>query len=439
MDVLKQVLTALQESYVRVGMPKTVAVAVSGGADSVALLFLLKTLTDLYPIQLICCHVNHGLRDESSEEALFVQSLCETWHIPFHARALSLQITSNIEETARKARYAALWDMAKDTGAEMIATGHHQEDQAETVLMHLMYGAGGRGLAGMKEFNRGIWRPLLQVSKEDLKAMLNEQQVPWREDKTNQSNIFIRNAIRNTVLPQMHSLYPDVTSRMAQTAAILSAQEDMLDNWTAAWLKTNALMQGDVCWCDKAALLVEDIALQRKIVRKLAGYYKLSLGFVHVEKLLKDINSSLIVKINLPMEHWAYTTHTKVHFLPPRPIAWPLGSISFSSPAYLLGDGLFTQAFDADMIQGAVLRVRQRGDFIQPMGQQGKQSLKQYMVNRKIDQPFRDIWPVLAKGNQVLWVIGYGPSQAAAISNKTINAVFAQYNGMLPDYRNGEK
>ena len=91
------------------------------------------------------------------------------------------------------------------------------------------------------------------------------------------------------------------------------------------------------------------------------------------------------------------------------------------------------------MIQGAVLRVRQRGDFIQPMGQQGKQSLKQYMVNRKIDQPFRDIWPVLAKGNQVLWVIGYGPSQAAAISNKTINAVFAQYNGMLPDYRNGEK
>lgn len=430
-------LSVLQDSYLRVGKPESIAVAVSGGADSVALLFSLKKLSETHPIKLYCCHVNHGLRAQSDEEAFYVKTLCADWNIPYFQRSLELHVAANIEENARNARYAALWDMAKTVGAKIIATGHHQEDQAETVLMHLMYGAGGRGLSGMKEFNLGIWRPFLSIAKYNLVALLREHDISWREDESNQNNDFTRNAIRNSLMPRMDALYPGVSGKITQTASILQAQEDMLDSHVAKWLDTHAFMCGDLCWCNKKALVVEHIAMQRKIVRKLAEYFRVTLNFTQVEHVLQAAYPDAISKTNLPLEHWAYSTHTKLHILPPRALQWPLGNIKFSYPAYELGDGLFTQAFDADMIQGAVLRTRQAGDIIQPIGQKGTQSLKQYMVDRKVDQPFRDIWPVLAIDNHVLWVIGYGVSQLGAITARTTNTVFACYTDTLPDKRFG--
>lgn len=439
MDVFDEVFSVLEESYLRIGTPGRVAVAVSGGADSMALLLLMAKLRNVHSFQMVCLHVDHGLRSESTKDAAFVKDVCEQWNIPFDQRELSLQSTSNIEAAAREGRYHALRAMAHAFGADVIATAHHAQDQAETVLMHLMYGAGGRGLSGMRELQDDIWRPLLPVSKEKLLAVLKESKAAWREDESNHWNHYTRNALRNIVFPQLNNIYPGCTARIVQTADILLHQENLLEETAKTWLQENGFVQGDVCWCDRKALLQQNLAMKRHIVLQIAKHLNIPLQYEHVQQVLQQIEIEKIQTVNLPMNSSALITSKRLHIVCQNAMHWPLGIIRYEQPAYLLGDGCFTQTFDADMIQGAVLRTRRTGDVFSPLGQQGSQSLKQYMMDRKLDRPFRDIWPVLALGHQILWVVGYGASRAAAVTENTKKAVYAVYHGILPDKRqNGE-
>lgn len=410
--------------------------AVSGGADSTALLLALHTLRETYGVHITCVHVDHGLRSSSSGDAAFVQRLADSLHIPCFIRRVTVIPFGSVEAQAREARYAALRQIAAQEGIGCIATAHHRQDQAETMLMHLMYGAGTGGLCGIREWANGLWRPFLHVDESALKAYLLGRGQTWRTDETNTDQAFMRNRIRLKLLPEMAAMYPVFATKMGETASILADEDTAWREMAEQWLSSNGLAAHGLYWIDRCAFATTSIALRRRILLILAEKADVKLSFSSIERVLAAVSDRGISTVNLPGDAKAYLTAKRIHFLHDTGKRdWPIGNIRWSAPALQMGDGCFTQAFDADKIKGAVLRTRLPHDIIMPLGQEGRQTLKQYMIDKKIDRPFRDSWPVYALGSEVLWVIGVGASQRAALGRETKNAVFAVYDGVLPDGR----
>ncbi|MEE3122830.1 MAG: tRNA lysidine(34) synthetase TilS, partial [SAR324 cluster bacterium] len=175
---------------------------VSGGLDSIALLHLFHQLSRLYYWQLDVLHFHHGIRIESDEEADFVRELAHRLVLEFHLRETkSLQVgTSSFQEKARDWRRGEALKLREEIGADFIATAHHADDQLETWLMKWLRGAHLSGLQGMSSANPPFIRPLLDFSKDELKKFLQEEELEWREDASNQDSKYLRNRVRNELL-----------------------------------------------------------------------------------------------------------------------------------------------------------------------------------------------------------------------------------------------
>ena len=440
--LFEKLYKVVEGSYCDIVAPKSILVAVSGGADSVALLLLLHKLSLKKGIYLVCCHVHHGLRKTADRDAIYVQRLCEELRIPFVLKKVEINTDSNIEAQARAARYDALNSVMLKNNIDVIATGHHMQDQAETVLLHLMYGSGSVGLSGMHEYQNKIWRPLLSIKPDEIHAFLHQEGVFYCFDETNDDESYMRNAIRKTLIPDMLKLYPKAVESMYRCASIIRDEAIAWQEYADVWLNQNGFFLNGVNWIWRSIFNGENIALKRHIIRAL--FNKVSdaeLSFEQVENFRKIIESDRAnVFHTVRADINAYITKERIHLYDYN-VNWDIGTIGYADYEGEFGDGVFTQALDADKIAGSVLRFRRAGDRIHPLGAKGSQSLKQYMIDRKIDMPFRDIWPLLAKGNEILWVIGYGVSQNASISELTQNIVMAKYDFILPDgnSKKGEK
>jgi tRNA(Ile)-lysidine synthase len=232
------------------------AIALSGGLDSVV---LLDSICRLHRVQkttsakqvsqeitaprILAFHIHHGLQKAADEWLLFCEALAKKYKIGFDFRLLHIdtQLSSgNIEARARTARYEALTELCAYHGIEDLLLAHHQSDQAETVLLQLMRGAGVAGLSSMPESRTlvtsteqvsgiTLWRPLLRLSREELEAYAREHKLKWIEDPSNQSSKFRRNAIRKGVLPKLESIQPGATANLARSAELLAQAQQLLD------------------------------------------------------------------------------------------------------------------------------------------------------------------------------------------------------------------
>lgn len=431
MMMLQECLRAVEQAYLKAGPFGRLACAVSGGQDSVALLHLLWHLKKQYGFSLCVLHVHHGLRKESDEEAAFVEALCGSLGVSFFMRRVAVAGDANVEARAREARYQALFDMANEQEA-VLTLAHHMDDQAETVLMHLSYGAGNEGLAGMRLYRDGKFRPLLKLTKRQIAALCSEEGYIWREDASNQSERFTRNRLRLSVLPALETVYPAFRQAVAQAADLAAAEADYWQATAAAWCRAHGQNQHGFVWVDRRQIQREHIALQRQVIKYLLTQCRHPVTFERVEALQmmaqgQDRGTAFGGKILL--------TPSRMHF------AWPKvgellpGTVNFFENSTILGDGVFTQALDADMMKGVVLRTRLPGDVFYPLGASGPQKLKQTLIDKKIDRPFKDSWPLLCRGHEVLWLVGYGPGQTAAVNQNTRRLILAQYDGVLPDGR----
>ncbi|MBE3574183.1 MAG: tRNA lysidine(34) synthetase TilS [Firmicutes bacterium] len=228
----------------------TLVVAVSGGPDSTVLLHVLWRLASRHRWRLVAAHLNHGIRGaEAWQDAAFVASFAGQLGIPYavgttDVPALARREGRSLEEAARQARYAFLRRMAALYGAARIVLGHTANDQAETVLLNLIRGAGPRGLGGMAARRGNLARPLLSVWRAEILAYARHWKLPWRTDASNADVRFQRNRIRLEVLPRLRSLQPEVERHLTETAEILQAEERWLDQLAGetleAWLQ-NAL------------------------------------------------------------------------------------------------------------------------------------------------------------------------------------------------------
>ncbi len=402
-------------------LPNPILAGVSGGADSVALLMLLRDAG----LDVTAVHVDHALRGEASDgDAAFVRELCAKYQVPLRIYRAEPPAHPS-EDWARQVRYGFYRQAAQETGVGAIALAHHRDDQAETLLLHLLRGAGLTGLTAMKPDVTAdglrILRPLLGYSREELRQLLTARGQPWREDASNQDVRYLRNALRRDVLPLLEQLAPGASARLAQTAQTLSADEAVLAQLTEAFLQAH----GGRPYLPLTALQAQLPGLQKRILR--AWWMALDgsvLTASQTEALQGLIQAPAGAQCNLPGGLHGYRGWTHLHITgcaempaPETPVG-ESGLIRIEAWQGEPGDGKGCQAIPRRMLEGCVIRMRKIGDRIRPFGSCGEKKLQDYLTDRRVDAPFRDRVPLLCRGSEVLLVGGVGAGAVPRITKE---------------------
>lgn len=436
MDDLSVILDAVRASYVRIDCPASILVGLSGGADSVLLLRVLTQLRTEKHFELQAIHVNHGLRENAVLDEEFCKLLCDGLHVPLQISHVKVDRHGSVEDAARRARYEAFDRVLRSQRGSVLALAHHMDDQAETVLMHLIHGSGMTGLSGMKELNGSFWRPLLSVRRSQIRSALQEISQSWREDESNQDTAYTRNYIRVHVLPALEQADLSAVSSICRAATILR-QEDVLLNDMVKRALEGACGKEKHRFILLSALHNQEPAMQNRMLRAYALQSGLSLSYEQTMRLQALTEASENSYENLPESWRAMRTRTRLHLLPPRPAkqVFDPSLLRILPCTDCLGDGIRMQAIPNKLLdQGIVLRTRQAGDYICPFGKCGTKKLKDYMIDHHIDLPLRDDWPLVCQGSEVLWVVGVGGSEKLRISVCSTNeAKMMMYAGTLPD------
>ncbi len=419
-------------------LPQRLLVGLSGGADSVALLLLLLD----EDAQVMAVHVNHGLRGaESDGDEAFVRDLCAQRNVPLLVyRADPPEHPS--EAWAREARYGFFRRAMQETHSDALVLAHHRDDQAETLLLHLLRGAGLTGLTGMAEHARveemNILRPLLAYSRAELRAYLNEKKQPWREDASNADPRYLRNALRTDVLPRLERLIPGAAARLAQTATLLREEEAALVSLADSFL---AAHPGDAL--PLARLRDQPGGLQKRILRAwwtriAAPREERSLTALQTEALQSLMDAPASTRCNLPGDWHGQRGWTHLHLISPEEAAQMQETLALESPLLRVeafagdpGDGQGRQALPRAWLAACTVRSRRKGDFIRPFGSQGRQSLQDYLVNRRIDAAFRDRVPLLCRGSEVLLAGGVGAGHIPRM-NEMDDPVLLRWTAAFP-------
>ena len=242
--------------------------AVSGGRDSVCLLHYLHHLGQERGFAVAAAHLNHGMRPTAQRDEDLVRALCAERNIPFYTETVDVYALCavwrlTVEETGRRARYDFLRRTADALAADFIATAHHRDDQAETVLLQLLRGTGPQGLTGIPPVRDGIIRPLLDTPRAAIDDYIAQNRLPYVTDETNLDTHYARNRLRLDIMPQLLAINPAAAAHIARTADILRAENDLLDAQAAALLPP----EGTTLLC--AALLSAPEALRPRMLRLL--------------------------------------------------------------------------------------------------------------------------------------------------------------------------
>jgi len=420
-------LDRLRLSYERIGQPKRVLAAVSGGADSTALLLLLSRLSAQCGFALLAVHVNHGLRAAADRDERFASSICASLSIPFFAKKLVLPKAD--EAGAREARYEALGAVARENACSHIALAHHRNDQAETLMMRLIRGS-VEGLGGMREDTPRkdfhLWRPLLSEDPADLKAFLRAESISWAEDESNQDDRYLRNFLRLRILPALEERQKNASAHIAGAAAVLREESDFLDAFADRCLHGHAHF-GRVCPFVKTEVLdAQAPAIRRRMIRLFLLGHGAGAESAHLAaaSAMRDGDT-----VNLPAGFRLLRTPGYLHLIACKPIPAPVPPepADFSG----LGDGKRTQAMPAALFSRCTLRYREDGDRIVPFGMRAEKSLQDYLVDRKVPLPFRNALPLLCEGKQVYWVIGVGCAEGCR-AKEGENVFRLRYGAYLP-------
>lgn len=419
---------------------KHLLVGLSGGADSVALLRMLWEEREALSLRLTAAHLNHGIRGpEAEQDARFCRKLCSELNVDYiEGRAdvprLAAEQSIGLETAARNERHSFLRKCREACGADYIALAHHMDDQAETVLMHLLRGAGTTGVSGMRRFSGCCYRPLLDVRKAFLMQYLEERRISWREDASNGISDNPRNALRLHVLPEIEKSYPRAIEAIARHAAIARLEDDFLDNLTADFLKRHLTRGPFGLRIDLEGWNPSQEALLRRAIRRVCPE---ELSAAKLAELIA-LSERPRGKTELSGAHFAEKTPSALYFLPKQstlPAALPLavpGKTTLSGVCHVLAemgdfpiepDNPQVEIMDADALEGAMLRTRRQGDRFRHLGSGGDSLLSDVLTDRKIDRPLRDALPLIAVGSRVLWCLGAGISREARIHQETTRRV----------------
>lgn len=407
-----------------------VVCAVSGGADSMAMLWCLHTIKDELKISVCAAHFNHCLRaEESDRDEAFVVQFCQTHHIPLttgraDVAAYAAQSGKSPEDAAREKRYAFLQSLPCDK----IATAHTADDNAETVLLHLLRGSGLRGLCGIPPKRGKIVRPMLCVDREAILSYLREEKLSWCEDSSNALDAYKRNRLRHHVLPLLRQEEQNLSAKLLRQSALLREEDALLDEMAAKLLKHPD--HAPNLWQIQPIVSAPNVLQKRALRLIVRQYLPKDVSMKHIEALRSLLRSDCpSAQISLPCGLTARRCYDAVEItaqeilsLPETPLQIP-GTTDLS-PLQMQVACDFVKTFEGyanspfqfavkyDMMGGGPLLVRSRrpGDVIE-MPDGHRKTLKKYLIDRKIPRSERERMAVVTDGKQVLAVSGIGVSR----------------------------
>ena len=426
-------------------------VAVSGGPDSVALLSVLAGLVSTWKLKLTAVHFNYLLRGSESEgDEAFVSALCHEKNIPLLIRFPNLvrgKRQSSVQALARDARYAAMNSIAYEIGADRIAVGHTANDQAETVLMWMLRGAGLTGLSGMPFIREGqIIRPLLAVSRDEVLKYLAEEGLSFREDSSNISSRYRRNRIRRELLPLMEQISP-ATIRLLQRQANLLREDERYLEHVAREFYASLVKRGpdEVRQFDRRSLAAIPVALQRRLIRMMLRDAEPE-GRVSSARVVEDIRKFCLTareRAQLSLRQMELTRHGEtILFGKPAnsqsSLSVKLGerekTIALRIPAAAYWPGTKQEihvqemgkqvsaslkqiatanrvVLDADLLsEPLIIRSWRPGDRFCPYGMRGRsKKLQDFFTDMKVSRQGRKRIPLLVAPQGILWVVGFRP------------------------------
>lgn len=411
-----------------------VLAAVSGGADSVALLALLRDASARMNLTVSCAHVEHGIRGEASlEDMAFVRALCGQWQLPFYgchvdAPGYAAQHGCGLEDAARRLRYAFLRETRARIGADVIATAHHSGDQAETVLMHAARGSDLRGLCAMRARSGRVIRPLLYTSAASLRAYLLAIGQPWREDATNEDTEFARNRIRRLVMPELERAYAGAGDALSRLALAAQRDEDYFARQIDALNIRMIPLVGGMAVETGQIRDLHDALLSRVLVDLMdaagaqASSYTLSL----LMGALRRGETSAAVSIGSFDAEAVQARFGEKYLCVSRPYRevkdtllcmdgetrTPFGVFSVrEAHCGETGDGLTAQVIPARWLKGAVVSCRRAGDAMIPFGQHSPVKIKKLMIDSGVERAMRASVPLIRNAGTILWAVGLRPSE----------------------------
>ncbi len=378
-----------------------ILVGVSGGADSVALLLILKSLG--YQVQALHCNF-HLRQEESDRDERFVSELCRKNNIPllikhFNTKEYAARNNVSIEMAARDLRYNWFYDVLTDNNAQSIAVAHHRNDQAETLLLNLIRGTGIRGLAGMYPIRNQIARPLLCVTRDEILAYLNEIKQDFVTDSTNLEREATRNKVRLDILPQMAEINPSIVNTLSETCSILMSSLPFYEKKVEEEL--NRVKHNDtevsipqLQECENTDVLIyewlKDKGFTTSQHREIAESLESTSGKIWESKayrLLKDRDRLILQE-------------KKEKVSGPQIIQEQVDSITETGPdlAY----------FDSDKIVAPITyRTAKKGDWFIPFGMEGKKLISDYLTGIKATRFEKKNQLLALCGEDIIWVVGH--------------------------------
>ena len=386
---------------------KKLLTCVSGGVDSMVLLKILKTLN--YNVS--AAHCNFKLRGiDSDVDCNFVKQYCKLNKIDFYTKEFDTNVPKySVQMSARKLRYEWFYHLLQVNDFDYIVTAHHLDDSLETFLINLSRSTGIDGLRGIKSINDKVIRPLLIFNKSDIIQYANSNKLEWREDSSNKKNDYLRNKIRNTIIPELKELNPGFLNNFSKTLNFINDDACIIEDYLSNFKNSNFITTNDITSVDK--IIIKD--LSPSFVFKLFKEY----GFKNIKEIfdlcysisgkmiksdshyiLSNRKSLLIRKIDHNYSTSYFYNNLEDHVLPNN-ILIEEGSFKKSENKSLYLD-------KKNINFPIIIRTWKKGDYIYPTGMDGKKLISKLYKDKKLSTFDKENQLIIEDGDHILWVVG---------------------------------
>lgn len=425
----------------------TIIVGASGGPDSQFLIYLLNSIKDEYKLKIVLAHLNHLHRKEAINDENLVKETAHKLNLEFRVKRASMDDYAkthkiSAEDAGRRLRYEFFNELASQYENSKIAIAHNKNDQAETVLMRLIRGTGLDGMVAMDFRNGNIIRPILSFSKDEIISYLDSNLISYAIDKTNLSNDYTRNYIRNQIIPEFSTINPKAVDAIYNLSMLLKEDLKIVDRSIDSLYKEVLVLEDenqilfDLSKFDQ----LEDF-YQKRLLRKAIGRLKNNLKDISKKNIdeflslttlatgkkiikddlefIKNYKTYQLSKVenNLNLENFAFLSLAEeINFN---------GKIIKATLVNSMGEKNKNIAyFSFDKLKFPLkLRYREKGDTFKPLGFNHNKKLKEFFIDQKIDRNLRDQIPIILSDDKIIWLVGFRQSEEFKVDKEDKNII----------------
>jgi tRNA(Ile)-lysidine synthase len=415
-----------------------IIIAVSGGVDSITLLYLMKAIN----IFKICvAHINHKIRVNSDSDEDYVKLLSKNMGLKFVSKSLNPNMIASgksNEEWARNERYDFLMKLAKETKSKKILTAHHSNDQIETILMNIARGSGVLGLRGIARENKYLLRPLLDFKKKEISEFSQRIKFKFIEDETNKNLSIPRNFLRHKVVKPWEKELPFLSEAFKNTVDNISKWQSALDYFINNFILIKVEIFDDGFLIEKNFITVFPSLIKLRVIQLLIVSDKDNLWSRHQIKMLENFfNKNEIGKVFKINNHWRLLwdrndiigqkvsrSISKKSILIPKNLRVYHNNLNISIRISRRKDVKFKTKYevvDWSKLKNTELKIRlwKQGDIFQPLGMNGHQKLSDFLINNKVDQFQKEKQHIVIANDEIIWICGLRISEMIKVTNKT--------------------